>query len=57
VGLILLTQVKLLFQNIWFYLFRSAKEKKMRIWKDFVASAQPTLSIKDKDFSGKVCFV
>jgi len=53
----LLTQVKLLFQNIWFYLFRSAKEKKMRIWKDFVASAQPTLSIKDKDFSGKVCFV
>ncbi|XP_066928022.1 staphylococcal nuclease domain-containing protein 1-like [Clytia hemisphaerica] len=33
---------------------RSAKEKKMRMWKDFVASSQPVLSIKEKDFNGKV---
>lgn len=33
---------------------RSAKEKKMRIWKDYVASAAPSLSIKDKEFNGKV---
>ena len=34
--------------------FRSAKEKKMRMWKDFVASSQPVLSIKEKEFNGKV---
>jgi len=33
---------------------RSAKERKIRIWKDFVASTAPTLSVKDKEFNGKV---
>jgi len=32
---------------------RAAKERKLRIWKDYVATA-PSLSIKDKEFNGKV---
>lgn len=33
--------------------FRSAKDKQLRIWKDYVAPVA-NLSIKDKEFSGKV---
>lgn len=33
---------------------RSAKEKKIRIWKDYVGSTQSSLAIKDKEFTGKV---
>lgn len=32
---------------------RSAKEKKLRIWKDYTVSTS-TISIKDKEFTGKV---
>ena len=35
--------------------FRVAKEKKVRIWKDYTPSS-PTISIKDKTFQGKVIF-
>jgi len=33
---------------------KAAKEKKMRIWKDYTPSAVHSLSAKDKQFSGKV---
>ena len=35
--------------------FRVAKEKKVRIWKDYTPTS-PTISIKDKTFQGKVRF-
>lgn len=34
-------------------MFRIAKEKKARLWKDYSPSG-PTVDIKDKTFSGKV---
>lgn len=36
-----------------FYFYRSAKEKRLRIWKDFAPSG-PTIDAKEKEFQGKV---
>ena len=33
---------------------RVAKEKKLRLWKDYNPSAGPALDVKDKNFQAKV---
>lgn len=35
------------------FFFRFAREKRLRIWKDYVPSA-PTVPIQNKEFTGKV---
>lgn len=39
--------------TIRFIFFRFAREKRLRIWKDYVPSA-PTVPIQNKEFTGKV---
>lgn len=40
--------------HIYFITFRSAKEKRLRLWKDYTPSVAPVIDPKEKEFQGKV---